>query len=202
MSNILIFEGFDLVGKTTFARTKTSSIYRPDYSILDKYYTRNLAFMFGYAQADIWSFCKENNLEVPEQIAMDRGLFSSYVYSRIYNDNYPELNEDIVVSYVMKLVRAFDKVDIYDVRHRSRESAKLIYEYNLKHNNDHNEEYDQFEDIGDYYSRYDYALELFDDIYSIVKSRLPRSSVESFDIHYIESYVVDGELKFEEVDHS
>lgn len=202
MSRILIFEGFDLVGKTTYAKTLVNNIYRPDYSVFDKYYSRNLAFMFGYAQADIWSYCKNTSIEIPEEIAIDRGLFSSYVYSRIYRDTYPRLHEDIVISYLMKLINSFDQVEVYNVNHKNKTSAREIYDYNQFHQSSHNEQYDYFLTFEEYFERYLKARDLFEEIYYIVRGRLPRSYGESFSIHQVESFVEDGELRFEEVDHS
>ena len=200
-TNALIFEGFDLVGKTTYARSLVDNIYRPDYSVLDNYYNRNLAFMIGYGQSDLFVYMKDNDLSIPERIGFDRSLLSSYVYSRLYSDDpYKPVSPDIVVSYYMKMLYAFDQVDIYDVRHKDMVSARSIYDYNKNHENDHTESFDQFEDFDQYFSRFLDSVDYFDDVIDVLKKRLHRSiSDDSLIIHNVISYVDQGELRFKEV---
>ena len=200
-TNALIFEGFDLVGKTTYARTLVDNLYRPDYSVLDEDYNRNLAFMIGYGQSDLFVYMKDNDLPIPERIGFDRSLISSYVYSRLYPDDvYKPVSPDIIVSYYMKMLYAFDQVDVYNVYHKDIISARSIYDYNENHETDHTESFDQFEDFDQYFSRFLASVDYFDYAISTLKSRLGRSvSDDSLIFHNVISYVDQGELKFKEV---
>ena len=200
-TNALIFEGFDLVGKTTYARTLVDNLYRPDYSLLDNYYSRNLAFMFGYGQSDLFVHMKDNGLPIPEKLGIDRCLISSYVYSRLYPDNlFEPLPPDVLVSYFMKMLYSFDQVDVYNVYHKDIVSARAIYDYNGNHETDHTESFDQFEDFDQYFSRFLASEDYFDYAIDTLKSRLSRSvSDDSLIFHNVISYVDQGELRFREV---
>ena len=200
-TNALIFEGFDLVGKTTYARTLVDSSYRPDYSLLDEDYNRNLAFMIGYGQSDLFVYMKDSDLPIPERIGLDRSLISSYVYSRLYPDNlYKPVSPDILVSYYMKMLYAFNQVDVYNVYHKDIISARAIYDYNENHETEHTESFDQFEDFDHYFSKFLASVDYFDYAINTLKSRLSRSvSDDSLIFHDVISYVDQGELKFKEV---
>ena len=199
-TNALIFEGFDLVGKTTYAKSLVDTVYRPDYSVVDDHYSRNLVFMYGYAQADMFVYMKDNKLVVPDKIGIDRSLISSYVYSRLYPDyKYESVSMDLVVSYYMKMLYAFDQVDVYNVRHMDDDSAKLIYDYDQNHKTNHNESFDKFDDFGQYLAYYTAGKTGFSKVIDILKSRLKQSvSDKSLIFHDIISYVDSGELKFKE----
>ena len=199
-TNALIFEGFDLVGKTTYAKSLINNLYRPDYSVVDKYYSRNIAFMYGYAQADLFVYMKDNDLVIPEKIGIDRSVMSGYVYSRLYPDKFLEpVPPDIVVSYYMKMTYAFDQVDIYNVYHKDIVSARAIYDYNKNHETDHIESFDIFDDFDQYFSYFLASVDYFDYTIDIIKSRLSRSVMdESLIIHNVISYVDQGELKFKD----
>ena len=200
-TNALIFEGFDLVGKTTFAKSLIDNLYRPDYSVLDNDYNRNLAFMIGYGQSDLFVHMKDYDLPIPERIGFDRSLLSSYVYSRLYQSElYKPVPTDIVVSYYMKMLYAFDQVDVYNVYHKDIVSARAIYDHNKNHETDHTESFDQFEDFDQYFSYFLASVDYFDDIIDVLKSRFRRSIADdSLIIHNVISYIDQGELKFKEV---
>ena len=200
-TNALIFEGFDLVGKTTYARTLVDNLYRPDYSVLDNNYSRNLAFMIGYGQSDLFVYMKDNNLSIPEKVGFDRSLISSYVYSRLYPDDlYKFVPIDVLVSYYMKMLYAFDQVDVYNVYHKDIISARAIYDYNKNHETDHTESFDQFKNFDQYFSYFLTSVDHFDHAIDELKLRLHRSVTdESLIIHNVISYVDQGELKFKEV---
>lgn len=202
MSRAFILEGFDIVGKTTYSRMLVDSVYRPDYSIFDQYFDRTLAFMFGYAQADTWSYCKSAGLSVPELVGIDRSPISGYVYSRLYGKDIEPLSCDFVISYLMKMLKAFDQIEIYDVRHSGMESAEEIYDYTQKYSEDHNEPFDTFDSFSDYYNTYSRASIYFDAIYGVIKERLNRSILEErLSLRTIESYVdKDNIMRFRESD--
>ena len=169
MSTVSIYEGFDLVGKTTLAKEiSKSGIYRPDYSKIDKFYSRNLAFMFSYSQADIFCYMKDDLLCELPNLFYDRGLASSYVYSRLYKDEYPELPMEVVLDYFDKLSHIFERVIVIHVTHSSRVSAEAMYDHFVSHNDRIHERYDTFSDFNEYWERFNYAETLFGEVYDAI----------------------------------
>lgn len=167
MSEIDVYEGFDLVGKTTLARGRRTEVpvYRPDYDVLDRngYDRKAIAFMFGIAQSDLLRHMRGSGFHLPD-MALDRGPVSSYVYSRIYPTD-PEIPVDVVVRYLTNLSQAFDAVRIDHVSHSSRKSAQSIYEHFLADSGRVHEELDSFDGFDAYWNRYMLAEALFSYVY-------------------------------------
>ena len=194
---ISIAEGFDLVGKTTFLKSKfvDYKIYKPDYRVFDHYFNRNLAFMYGYGQMDLFKYLKKSSQELPD-IVYDRSVYSSYVYSWIY----PSENTvpfDIVVDFTKSAVDIFGELYLYYVHHMNDESMKLIFDHD---SSDHNEPLDQFNSFDEYKLYYLRASDLFESLFD----QLIDFNIDGFHLIDVSSYSNPKyhDLKFYETEFS
>lgn len=150
-NNVCIIEGFDIVGKTTYAKEYLSNyrLYEYDHTIIDNTVGRSKAWMPGYSIIDFLS--KTDN---KKKIVLNRGICSSIVYNKL--SNMEEIPEDIIEYY--KHSKYFhDKVDILYFYHKSKSSAELLYTSSLSrevNSNKINQSYDRFNSFEDYWETY------------------------------------------------
>lgn len=157
---IRIIEGFDFVGKSAVIQNycKDFAYYHADYSVFDKYFNRDMAFMFGYGQFDLLS--QVGKCIITMNIVMDRAVASSWVYSRLYN-NQEELPDDLTEHYISLIDNFDEQVEFVHVSHIDKDSAKRIYDNDTSHN----DILDQFYDFEEYWAFYSEAEKLFDEFY-------------------------------------
>lgn len=166
--NVSILEGFDYVGKTAVRDIliKSTMSYRPSYEFLDNYVGRDKAWMLGYGCADFLRYLKGSGLEVTGDIVLDRSPISSYVYSRIYEDQDP-ISRDITLEFVKILSESVSSINIYYTTHTSRSSAQYIYE----NAPGHNDPMDYFKTFDEYLSMHTVASKeyyyILNDIYNL-----------------------------------
>jgi hypothetical protein len=153
----VIIEGFDFVGKSAVIKElHNGRSYHPDYTLFDKYLSRNAAFMFSYGQVDLLYNLPNN--ELPKEIIWDRAVISSYVYSRIYKDKViPVIDEDLVFHFFDRLSDISDNIEIDYVYHKDKDSAKRIFESDKNHN----DKLDSFKNFDEYWKTYLKADDLF-----------------------------------------
>lgn len=158
LSNICIVEGFDIVGKSTFINYQLPEyeLYYYNHDISDETIGRSNACILGMNVIDFLSQVKPK-----EKIIINRGIFSSIVYEKLYNNN---ILPDIVIDYYKNSEYFHNNIDIIYLMHDSRASAEILYQNSLHrplNPNELNQEYDRFESFNDYWSIYMRAHNLF-----------------------------------------
>lgn len=186
MSNLIIVEGFDMVGKTSYLESIHSPGYRPDYDMLDSFYERNLAGLFFFMQADL--LYKTDLVKSDTKLTLDRSSVSGYVYSRIYPSDVSEFPSEMVIESIKRMCSVFDTVEIVHVIHSCRESAKQIYFQSHK-DGSHLDKLDQFDSFDAYFRCYQNAESYYREIYislidSIVDDVLHLAVVKSDALTY------------------
>lgn len=161
---IYILEGMDMVGKTTFAKTSMPGyrIYHADHDLVDRAAGRNYSWIIGYGVLD---FLRQTG-PLSEKIVIDRGVFSSYVYPKLYEE--PEVLSQSVTTWYENDEFFNEEVGHIYVCHSSEESARQIYEesrHRPENPNVLSAAYDTFESFDQYWSTYLRAHELFGEIY-------------------------------------
>lgn len=169
---IKIVEGFEMVGKSVVLKSIShQKAYRPDYDIYDKNFeNRESAFMFYFAQSDLFKHLKERGETLPSEIVYDRSTITSYVYSKLYEEHKP-----IGMTTALQMFKNYslsldvgESIEIYHVEHSSEESAERIYD-SEQTKNTHTERYDKFGNFISYMNMYHKANEYFYEVYNILK---------------------------------
>lgn len=164
---IIILEGFDMVGKSTYANEFLKvRTYYPNHDITDVTIGRNNSWAIGYSVLDFLSQIDVRD----EHIVINRGVFSSYVYSKLYGHSEDELPE-AVIDYYRNSQFFKDNVSVIYFQHFSRSSAKVIYESSMSRQKSFNEltaKLDQFSDFDQYWRAYSKASELFIESFNLI----------------------------------
>ena len=159
---IYIVDGFDIVGKSTLMKELLPDykLWYPTHDLSDKILGRHESWVLGYAVLDYLS-----QVTPSDKIVINRGVFSSYVYMRLYtNKIFPE---DIINWYKSNQFFLENIGHIY-VKHEDVDSAKLLYESSKsreKSSNPVSDKYDSFRTFSDYWVLYNKADLLFREIY-------------------------------------
>ena len=160
MNDIVVVEGFDMVGKTHFMNTYSEfnnySYYHPNYYTVDKVLGRDNAWTIGYGIFDMLSSLPASRLP---SLLIDRGVLSSYVYGKMFNTELPEE----VIMYYKDSNFYHELVDNIIVRHSSKKSASKLYDLSKSRivDNDISSKYDTYSSFEDYYSNYLRSMDLF-----------------------------------------
>lgn len=169
MSNIMIYEGCDIVGKTYLAKSlakKTNSIY---YRIdLHEYDNSGIAGCHGVKWAvykSLFDFIESIHGELNNDIIIDRAFMSYLVYTKFY---VPEMANGL--DPVIKLVKSnkeFMSASHVYVRHKDPESAKVIY-YRALLDRTLLDENDKFNSFDDYWNHYKMIDSLYMEFYKLL----------------------------------
>lgn len=164
--DIIIVEGFDMVGKTKFAKQEFSeySHYYANHDLTDITVGRNNSWTIGYGIIDFLSQVHKSG----QKILINRGICSSIVYESIYNKT--DLNRSIV-DYYRNNQFFHDNIDIVYVRHNTRTCAEYIYEMSKSRERNKNElsdQYDKFKDFNDYWNTYRLFDHKFHESFSMI----------------------------------
>lgn len=158
--DILVVEGYDMVGKSTlisnlvsimstldFHRVRPVVVFRPDYDNLcyDDVIDKSNRLVIGLSVLDFIRSDKNYN----KLTIFDRGLPSGIVYSALYQDN--KLNKCMIDSYIDLYLNM--KTCILYINHESKSSAMVKYNKSILDNN-HEDDYDKFSSFDEYYSTY------------------------------------------------
>lgn len=164
-NKVIIVEGFEMVGKTSYAKTlaeRTNNfIYHADHDLTDKTVGRNNSWTIGYGIFDLLS-----HIPTEETIIIDRHVASSYVYQKLYGPEGELYSE--VIDYYKNNKFFHDSVTHIHVQHESKEEALKIFEKSKtrdKNSNELSNKYDQFDNFEEYWSRYSKAQEYFLEAY-------------------------------------
>lgn len=171
LNNVYIIEGMDMVGKNTFVEENLPGykLYQCRHDLTDQTVGRDNSWTIGYGVVDFLEqlgVCKDSKLK--NGVVINRGVFSSYVYARLYNNTY--LDKKVLDWYKNNEFFKETIGHIY-IRHFSPETAQVIFEKSRLRAQDSNEisrKYDKFNTFNDYWYVYNMADRLFKEAYDYV----------------------------------
>ena len=182
-----------MTGKTVVMNALSSyQAYRSDYSLYDEWFkSRNEAFMLGYAISDIFKYLNTINEKLPDNIVFNRACGSWYVYSRLYDDQPKPVPIKYVYKFIDNLLSCGYVVTFIYVRHKSKESAKRIFDYEsiriLQRKSSHIEKYDKFKAFTDYIAKYSEATKLYGEFFKLIESKYLQDQVKLIKAYTISS---------------
>lgn len=155
--DILVFEGFEMTGKSYLAKQVhdqwPSALYRPDWegALSDKVVRRGNRFIPGLVVLDLLRSIREAHCQ-PPMIILDRWLAVSYVYRVLYGQASDCSNlEDMVESF--KLAASPFNVVIVHKSHADKADAQRMFSTSVQ-DSDHSDQYDRFSSFEDYWQKY------------------------------------------------
>lgn len=171
--HIIVIEGMDMVGKSTFVEKNfpTYNVYECRHQLTDDTVGRNNSWTIGYGVIDYL----EQLMTSPDSpnlmnllTVINRGVFSSYVYGRLYNNIVldPEIIEWYKNNDFFK-----NTVDHIYVKHHNLETAQIIFDKSQERqqaDNPLSRKFDKFNTFSDYWIRYNQANQLFKEIYEFI----------------------------------
>lgn len=177
LKNIVVVEGFEMVGKTTFINNELSHFvnYHATHDLTDKTIGRDNSWTIGYGVFDLLSQIETQANDPTKSIiyphlavVIDRGVFSSYVYQKLYGSG--ELSSEVIEYY--KNNKFFhDEVSHLYVVPKNATVARQIYEKSASRPENPNalsNKYDQFDSFESYWSAFLKADKLFEEAYQIM----------------------------------
>lgn len=172
-SEIIVVEGFEFVGKSHIISLITDELenvhgksvlnYRPDYESLgyDDILDRSNRYILGLPAIEMYKSVRDT-LNASPVLILDRSVFSSYVYSILYN-SVPVDRMIQVMSTYRKIFKDF-KVSVIQVTPYTEDSSKLLYTQALS-DDDHKDKYDKFESFTEYFQVLNKVEYLFNESY-------------------------------------
>lgn len=161
---IKIIEGFDIVGKDSFAEFIGLKVYRPEYSFVDTVLDRNKSWVIGQSLYDFFE-----SLQVVPNFTLNRGIASSYVYAYLYGS---KEDQDFISNTLIdwyNSLKTFTKYScIIHVDHSSMVVASKLYDKCMKERA-LVEDLDKFNSFEDYWSHYLRADDLYKEAYDKLK---------------------------------
>lgn len=175
LKDIIIVEGFEMVGKSTaiknlFVKEGYTS-YHATHDLTDITVGRNNSWTIGYGVLDFLKQYNQNFLvHFPAKVVIDRGIFSSYVYQKLYG---PEGDLDFkILDYYANDEFFHNEITHCYVRPANKAVARMLWENSKnrpKNPNILSNKYDQFKTFEDYWEMYKKAEDLFFESYKIMK---------------------------------
>lgn len=155
--DVIIFEGCDLVGKSTLLKKIKDSIkgisYRPTYELVEFNEDRSRRYLPGLCALDFFLQTKKKE----DTLLIDRGILSWITYGQYYHGHSPEVELKEVIRRCNDLFNNLKVLIVYNY-HESKDSAKVIHTSAM---NDR-EELDIYDE-----SDFDKYMELYNDLNSI-----------------------------------
>lgn len=173
-SKLTIIEGFEMVGKSTFALKciENPLIYHPDHVLTDATIGRSQSWVIGQSIIDFLSCGLLDSLEsTGTNVVIDRGICSSFVYGILHSH---ELIDSKVIDWYKNNKFFKDKVSILYFHHECKESARKLFEESKKRKKNPNKlsaAYDEFSDFENYWRMYCRADALFRESFEILGVR-------------------------------
>lgn len=148
---IVIYEGCDMVGKSTFiSMNEIISPYHPSYSLFDKLIDRNNAVTIGLSIIDYYVKCCNTN---EFDLIFDRGFPSSIVYSKMYPNEKSLTNDQVreILSYLSSIPCG---IQIWHIEHKDKDTARKFYEASqLREDNEKFDKFNSFEEYWEFYNK-------------------------------------------------
>lgn len=170
LAPVVLVEGFDIVGKTSFINKQLVNelgytTYHTTHDTIDKVVGSDHRWVTGYGIIDMISQIYNTH---KLNLAIDRGVFSSYVYNKLYGN---DLSSDVINYYINN--EFFHSCNISHIYVQPNDKSTSEYLFNLsksrpENDNEISRKYDQFSTFDDYWSMYLKAESLFIDAYQII----------------------------------
>lgn len=164
-ADVIVFEGFEMTGKSYLARyinSKYASVlYRPDWegAMTDSVVSRGNRYIPGLAVLGLWKQLAGSSKLSPNKLLIDRWMAVSYVYQIRYNQKSDAMSLDDLVRAHHLAAEGLNLVIIHK-QHEDEAEARQMYE--MTHGSaDHSDIYDRFDTFEDYYKAY----QAFNDTY-------------------------------------
>ena len=172
--HVIIVEGFDMTGKSVVLELVSNGIepYRPNYNIYDSWFeSRESSFMYGLVQSETFKYLKTVNEPLPSKYVYNRACGSWYVYSRLYDDQ-KEVPIEYCYNFIDNLIDCDADITFIYVRHKSRESANRIFDYEASsYLGTHTEKYDKFKGFIEYLDTYTKATKLYGEFFKDIENK-------------------------------
>lgn len=175
LKDIVIVEGFEMVGKSTVIENlfveEGYTNYHATHDLTDATVGRNNSWTIGYGVLDFLKQYNQNFLtHFPAKVAIDRGVFSSYVYQKLYGPE-GDLDSKVLEHYTNDKFFHNEVTHCY-VRPANESVSRMLWENSKKRPKNPNalsNSYDQFSTFEDYWKMYKRAEDLFFESYKIMK---------------------------------
>ena len=173
-SDVLVFEGFDMVGKShllsqvyeelEYHTNKGTFKYRPDWEgcLSTNVVSRGNRYIPGIVLLDIWKSVIKSTYSQPK-LLIDRWLAVSYVYSVLYDQKSDSKSSQDLIKAHVDAVGDLELTFIYKC-HKDKNEAWRLYEL-ANADSDHEDEYDKFDNFDRYYETYQLAHSLYMDFF-------------------------------------
>lgn len=172
LKNTVIVEGFEMVGKSTLienllVRDNGFVNYHATHDLTDRTIGRNNSWTIGYGVLDFLSqYNREPYKRFDLKVAIDRGVFSSYVYQKLYGP-VSDLNYKIVDWYKRNNFFHEDVTHLY-VKPADETVSRMLWDKSRERPENPNflsNKYDKFSSFEEYWEMFKKADELFKEAY-------------------------------------
>lgn len=185
-ADIIVFEGFEMTGKSTLAREvelryKPSFLYRPDWEevLTTSVVSRGNRHIPGIAVVDTWGDMVLDGIIKPgTKLLLDRWMAVSVVYQQMYSQVTDSASPEALAKAFKKSARDFNVIFIHK-NHGSIEEARKMYEITTQTSSEHADIYDKFTSFEDYYKAYLHFEECYEKFYSSPLNPFPVLKVSS-----------------------
>lgn len=176
LKNTVIVEGFEMVGKSTMienllVRDNGFVNYHATHDLTDRTVGRNNSWTIGYGVLDFLSqYDKEPYKRFDLRVAIDRGVFSSYVYQKLYGP-VSDLNYKIVDWYKRNNFFHEGVTHLY-VKPADETVSRMLWDKSRERPENPNflsNKYDKFSSFEEYWEMFKKADELFEEAYQLMK---------------------------------
>jgi hypothetical protein len=176
-ADVIVFEGFEMTGKSTLAKQIANSyppldtmIYRPDWesAMNDKVVSRGNRYIPGLTTIDFFKSIKSRSpLTYPGKLLLDRWMAVAYVYQKAYNQVSDNTDMDHLIKSHVDVAKGLDIIFLHK-KHLSKEEAREMYNITMSTSSEHEDIYDRFNGFEDYYRHYCKFESLYDEFYSLI----------------------------------
>lgn len=185
-ADIIVFEGFEMTGKSTLARVvesryKPSFLYRPNWEevLTTSVISRGNRHIPGIAIVDSWGdMVLDGIIPAGTKLLLDRWMAVSVVYQQMYGQITDSASPEVLAEAFQKSARDFNVIFIHK-NHASIEEAQKMYEITTQTSNEHTDMYDKFGDFDEYYKAYLHFEECYDRFYRSALNPFPVFKVSS-----------------------
>lgn len=185
-ADIIVFEGFEMTGKSTLAREvesryKPSFLYRPNWEevLTTSVISRGNRHIPGIAIVDSWGdMILDGIIPGETKLLLDRWMAVSVVYQQMYSQETDSASPEKLAEAFKMCARDLKVIFIHK-NHGSIEEAKKMYEITTSTSSEHADIYDKFGSFEDYYKAYLHFEECYEKFYSSPLNPFPVFKVSS-----------------------
>lgn len=170
-ADIVVFEGFEMVGKSFLMKEigkmfNLTISYRPDWegAMSDSVISRGNRYIPGLAVVDFWKNASGNFYGSTPRLLIDRWIAVSYVYQSMYSQKNDLATQEALIESAKLVVDDLNIIFIHK-KHASEEDAKAMYEFTMSRSKEHDDIYDKFHDFEEYYQHYLQFEDCYEEFY-------------------------------------